>query len=267
MFLGLNGATLPTAHLEEALRAARDAGFIGYEPRVPTLERCEARGKREAALSAVTETELTWLPLNALEGLFSLDRSAIFSRAKAVFSLAAKFRVPQVVLVPGAARPIDSAARADLAWLKSLATQYHVTVLYEFIGFPSFAFPSLNQAHDLASASGVPLVLDTFHLAVSRTPPEEIARVPKTAIGLVHLSDAITEGKAVEELQDEDRVLPGEGGLPLADLMGAIYHTGYRGPVSVEVFHPRYAGQEQHRVAQEAYRLARDVLVRAGWQP
>ncbi|MCR4391505.1 MAG: sugar phosphate isomerase/epimerase [Candidatus Acetothermia bacterium] len=266
MILGLNGATLATASLDTGIRAARDAGFAGYEPRTPVLEGCEARGGREAALAAVAEIGLTWLPLNALEGVFALDGPTLPSQATAVFSLAARFRVPQVILVPGSARIAESAAHAELAWLKTQATQHHVSVLYELIGFPTFAFPSLDQAYDLASAAGVPLVLDTFHLAVSRTSPGEIARLPKAAIGLVHLSDAITAGKAVEELRDEDRVLPGEGGLPLVDILTAIHRTGYRGPVSVEVFHPKYGEQDPYAVARDAHRRARQVLAQAGWQ-
>jgi len=35
---------------------------------------------------------------------------------------------------------------------------------------------------------------------------------------------------------DEDRVLPGEGGLPLADFSGGLREIGYDGVLSVELF-------------------------------
>lgn len=266
MLLGLNGATLSSASLHTGIRAARDAGFHGYEPRAPTLEECEEHGGREAALAALVTAELTWLPLNALEGVFTLGRQTLANQGRELFYLAARFRVPQVILVPGSARITESAAHSELAWLKAQAAQYRLSVLYELIGFPTLAFPSLRQAYNLASAVGVPLVLDTFHLAVSRTSPDEIARLPKAAIGLVHLSDAITAGKAVEELRDENRVLPGEGGLPLLDILTAIHRTGYQGPVSVEVFHPKYGDQDPYAVARDAHRRAREILTQAGWQ-
>jgi len=173
--------------------------------------------------------------------------------------------VPQAILVPGAgSSPSD--ALAELRWLGAAALHHGVEPLYELIGFPTFAFPSLDQAYDLARAARFPLVLDTFHLALSRTRPDEIARLPSSAIGLVHLSDAITAGKGLEELRDEDRVLPGEGGLPLVDILTAIHRTGYRGPVSVEVFHPKYGEQDPYAVARDAHRRAREVLAQAGWQ-
>jgi sugar phosphate isomerase/epimerase len=141
-----------------------------------------------------------------------------------------------------------------------------VEPLYELIGFPTFAFPSLDQACELARAAGVRLVLDTFHLTISRTPPTEIARLPASSIGLVHLSDALASGKELGELRDEDRVLPGEGGLPLEDLLAGIRQTRYSGPVSVEVFHPRYGERDPATVARDAFRAAREILAAAGWK-
>ena len=63
------------------------------------------------------------------------------------------------------------------------------------------------------------------------------------------------------ELQDADRVLSGEGGLPLVDYVKAILGTGYSGPLSVEAFHPNYELGEPAMVAQEAFRQAEALLV------
>lgn len=263
--LGLNGATIPAADLDTAILAACKAGFSAYEPRFPTLTSWEARHSR--ALTPGWQG-LAWLPLNGVEGLFALGREELASRAKAVFALAARFGITQVILVPGnvAGRPIPTGeARKELTWLKAEAARLGLSLLYEFIGFPAHAFPSLSQAHALADSTGIPLVLDTFHLAVSRTAREDIARLPGEAIGLVHLSDALTIGKAPEELRDEDRVLPGEGGLPLAEILEAIRCTGYQGPISVEVFHPKYKDQDPFLVAKDAFHRATAVLREAGW--
>jgi sugar phosphate isomerase/epimerase len=135
-----------------------------------------------------------------------------------VLSLAKQFRIPSVILVPGKASANSSASlesvQDEIRALVLRATGNGLNVLYEFIGFPDSAFPTLRQAFRLAEAIGIPLVLDTFHLAVSHTPRSAIASLPASAIGLVHLSDAYVEGKAIEELQDDSRVLPGEEDLP-----------------------------------------------------
>ena len=258
--LGLNGATIVQASLEAGLIAARDAGFSFYEPRIPTLVDCEERGCREPALVALQEAGLSWLPLNALEGVFELAPDHLFARSEEIFSLAERFNVRQVIAVPGKGRPTFTDAQGLLAELSKLGREHSVNLLYEFIGFPEYAFPSLEEAQAVADAAGLRLVLDTFHLAVSHTDPERIAALPSEAIGLVHLSDALTEGKTMAEITDSDRVLPGKGGLPLADYVKSILGTGYAGSFSVEVFHPEYELHEPANVAEQAMLQATELL-------
>ena len=60
-------------------------------------------------------------------------------------------------------------------------------------------------------------------------------------------------------------MLPGEGGLPMVETMDAIRQTGYRGGMSVEVFHPKYGRQAAAEVAREAHRRAVSLLRESGW--
>jgi sugar phosphate isomerase/epimerase len=145
-------------------------------------------GCREHSLIALQQTGLSWLPLNALEGVFELAPDRLFARAEDTFSLAERFKVRQVILVPGKGRPSIADAGELLVELAKRGCEHGVNLLYEFIGFSMHAFPSLEEAHAVATAAGLPLVVDTFHLAVSRTNPERVAALPADAIGLVHLS-------------------------------------------------------------------------------
>jgi sugar phosphate isomerase/epimerase len=265
ILLGLNGATISNASLEQALVVAKQAGFGGFEPRVPSLAEYASANRVKKVLTTLANLGLVWLPLNALENVFAWDQATLAAQATAIFSLALRFQIPYLILVPGPAQLSDALACARLTWLKAQGAQYHVELLYELIGFRSFAFPNLTQAYHLANTTGIPLVLDTFHLAISQTSPKDIMRLSPKAIGLVHLSDAITTGKTLEELNDIDRVLPGEGGLPLTDLMAAIYQVGYRGPISVEVFHPKYQNEDPYKVAAEAMSRTKQLLKDAGW--
>ncbi len=263
--LGLNGATIPAADLETGIQAARAAGFVAYEPRVPALRDCERRGTRDRALEILDDSGMLWLPLNGLEGVFELDPGALTARAREVFSLAERFSIRQVIVVPGRPGRVVSpaAARAALCNLVEEARDHGVSLLYELIGFPSHAFPNLAGALEITVDLGIPVVLDTFHLAISRTECPELRAIDPRAIGLVHLSDALTGEEGAEALRDADRVLPGEGGLPIAALLGAILAGGYRGPASVEVFHPRYGEADALSVARQAYRSARQALAAA----
>ncbi|UCF09957.1 MAG: sugar phosphate isomerase/epimerase [Candidatus Bipolaricaulota bacterium] len=261
--LGLNGATLPGCDLLTGIAAAAAAGFTHYEPRIPALEPMHERSAEVRA--TLKSASLDWLPVNALEGAFVGPVSALKTKAGELFSLAALFEIPKMIVVPG---PVTEArdriaAAALLERLRSMAEGYGITLLYEFIGFGHHAFPSLEEARALAGEAGLRLVLDTFHLAVSDTAPQEIERLRQEEIGLVHLSDALVTCDAITALTDSDRVLPGVGQLALLDLVGAICATGFRGPFSVEVFHPLYGERAPHEVAREAFSRATRLLAAA----
>jgi len=261
MIIGLNAATISKANLLQGLEATARAGFQAFEPRIPLLGACEER-----ALDSLQRFGLRWLPLNSVEGVFSLPEEQVAEEMRKACVLANRFKIPGVIVVPGPGpSPEVNSAVTTLRRLREIGATYGVSILYEMLGFPGFAFANLVEAWKVVSKAGLPIVLDTFHLAVARARAEEIAKLPREGIGLVHLSDALILGKVVEELTDADRVLPGEGGLPLVELMTAIGRTGYRGPVSVEVFHPKYGEQDPYTTAQDAYRRARELLTEAQW--
>ena len=262
--LGLNGATLPTSDLLAGIRSAAAAGFSFYEPRIPELEHLRSSSEEANVRRALEDAAIGWLPLNALEGVFATSNVALQENAQRIFSSATPFGIRELIVVPG---PVEhtvdrSEAVSLLKCLRSLAEAHSFSLLYEFIGFSHHAFPSLEEARTVASAARLPLVLDTFHLAASQTPPAVIETLEADEIGLVHLSDAYIHANGVNQIADRDRVLPGEGQLPLDKILGAVLETGYTGPISVEVFHPKYGELPPEDVAREAYVRATELLSR-----
>ncbi len=264
--IGLNGATLRERDLSTKIRAAADAGFDFYEPRVPELLAFDTPNGRRDVEEVMADGGLAWLPLNALEGVFSSVDGGADAAAETIFSLAARFGVQRVIAVP--APPDDGltqqAAVEALRRFRARAAGHGLDLLYELIGFPHFAFPTLKSAAEIAGEAGLPLVLDTFHLAVSEAELEAIESLAPDRIGLVHLSDAILAGRPVTAITDGDRVLPDEGDLPLEAILAAIGKTGFSGPISVEVFHRKYAEEETGRVAERALREAQRLT--ATWR-
>jgi sugar phosphate isomerase/epimerase len=264
--LGINGATIPGADLLTGIHVAGAVGFSFYEPRVPRLLECNtALGRKEAQTSLAGEG-LEWLPLNGLENVFSASLGGIQQAAHDVLGLAEGFGIRQVIIVPGSVDRTVSLVEAQdtLGALKAIAEEHGINLLYEFIGFPHHAFSSLRQAREVTIASNLPLVLDTFHLAASGTSFEAIQQMGVGEIGLVHLSDALVGDRPISEVTDEDRVLSGEGQLPLPDYLRALAAIGYDGPVSVEVFHPKYEDIAPGKGAREALRSACQALDSVG---
>jgi len=266
--LGINGATVPKAGLKEIIPIASNAGFHFVEPRQHQAEECIVSGTEAEVKHLLHLNGMSWLPLNALEGLFELDADELERRAKKLFSLANALGIPNIVVVPGVKTTKDvslKVAKTSLSWLKSLAEDFGVDVVYEYIGFNTHYLSDFNKAIQLCQAADCKLVLDTFHLAISETPLPLIEALPADLIALVHLSDALVLESDPSQASDEDRVLPGEGHLPLKGILRAIKSTEYNGPVSIEVFHPKYTTRKLRDVAEEAYRRAKSTLQGSGW--
>jgi sugar phosphate isomerase/epimerase len=133
----------------------------------------------------------------------------------------------------------DEARRlASLHALCDLCAPLHLNVLVEFN--PYSACRSLGEARALALAADRPnagLVIDLLHLSRSGGTVDDLTKIEPHLLQLVHYCDAapMPEGtRTQDELRAESRTarrLPGEGVLPLKELLSA-FPKGT--PVSVE---------------------------------
>lgn len=110
---------------------------------------------------------------------------------------------------------------------------------------------------------GVGILVDTISLARAGLGVSWIERLPTGSIGWLRVADA-PEGRLPGDLRYSDRLLPGTGRLPLAEMIGACRGNGYCGPVSVEVGEPGLASHPPARRASLAYRHTADVLATVG---
>ena len=110
-----------------------------------------------------------------------------------------------------------------------------------------------NRLLDEAGARNVGLTLDSYHWFAGEDTLETIRQTPAERIALLHVNDA--KDLPRDQLLDQDRVLPGEGVIPLEDWLGAIRETGFDGFIALEVLGPRLEGvspEECARLGKEA---------------
>lgn len=271
MLLGLHGAVIPQADLVTGLKAAVGAGFNAYEPEVSkALAADVADGAVDVAYGAAdvayandlrSELGLSWLPLNEIEAFIS---EPAFD-PDTVVELARELSIPAITIIPQV-KPGETDLQDATRALADLSDRAGGIALYfEMLVFNDRAFNTFRETLELVRAADLKIVLDTFHFLVSGMGPEEIAEIPKELIGVVHISDSLIQGRSMEELTDDDRVLPGEGELPLKEAMDALRQTGYGGGMSVEVFHPKYAERDPYEVSREAFQRTQDLLIESGW--
>ncbi len=60
----------------------------------------------------------------------------------------------------------------------------------------------------------------------------------KEKIFIFHINDA--ENLPRESLQDGHRLFPGEGVIPLREMIAKLQEIAYDGPISLEMFRPEY---------------------------
>ncbi len=111
----------------------------------------------------------------------------------------------------------------------------------------------VSGAMEIARASGaanIGVLADSFHLFCSGSTPEDIPALASGEVKAVHINDAPHDD--VSTLLDADRVMPGDGVIPLTRFLLALDEAGYAGPAEVELFNPKYREIDPLDAATEA---------------
>jgi sugar phosphate isomerase/epimerase len=81
------------------------------------------------------------------------------------------------------------------------------------------------------------ICLDAFHYYVGPSKPEDLVHL--SAENLFHVQLCDLAGVARELAADADRILPGDGDIPLLPLIARLAEIDYRGCVSIELMNPQ----------------------------
>lgn len=119
---------------------------------------------------------------------------------------------------------------------------------------------TLRDAVDVAEATGVGLVVDFGNCWMERD-FEKVVRKAAPHIGLVQLCD-IRLGPGTQAAGD--RVLPGEGFLPLARMLTTVLDTGYDGLFDLEVLGPDIEREGYESTVGRGARIGSELLASLG---
>ena len=136
----------------------------------------------------------------------------------------------------GSPVPLDRIADSIAAICRD-AAESGITVVLEFV--PESGIGSLAEAAAIAQACGEPncgIMLDTWHLARSGGTAQDILALPPGSIGAFQLSDRVEPEPGATYVPMTGRLLPGEGELPLSDIVRAALNNSPDVPIEIEVF-------------------------------
>lgn len=151
-------------------------------------------------------------------------------------------------------------AVVSLAQAGQWAAGFGVRLALEFRATDVFC-TSLDTAVRLAAACGesnVGVCLDTFHFFKGPSKESDLNLLTPANLFFVQVSD--WSGVPRELASDADRIFPGDGDLPLAELLGKVGACGYDGWVSVELMNPTLWQLKPGQVAEMAMAALERIL-------
>ncbi len=108
-----------------------------------------------------------------------------------------------------------------------------------------------------ADRDNLGIVLDSFHICARGNPIEPIADLPADRIALVQVADAPALVMDPLSLSRHYRCYPGQGDFPIVDYLDAVTRSGYRGPLSLEIFNDQFRGAAASVIAVDGMRSLR----------
>jgi len=158
----------------------------------------------------------------------------------------------------------DYKAGAD-AWhaVGDVAKQFTMVAMAEAVRNSTFVatLPTLIDLTRGAAHPNVAGLLDCYHFWSGNNKLEDLDLIRPGDIGHVHFQDV---PKMPRELLDQTtRLIPGDGISPLTAILRKLADKNYSGPLSVELFLPKFQQGDPYEVAKEIKQKAEAVMRQA----
>jgi len=251
--------------LREKLDAIAGAGYDGVEIFENDFLASDASPQDLVAmLEDLGLTCTAFQPFRDFEGLPEPQRGRAFERAERKFDLMGQINAPLLLICsnvsPAALGGIDRAAE-DLHALGERAARHGLR-----IGFEALAWGRhINDHRDAweavrrADHPNVGVILDTFHSLALGLPTSSISSIPKEKISLVQIADAPLLELDVLQWSRHFRCFPGQGDLPVEEMIADVLATGYDDVLSLEIFNDQFRGGSAQRTAIDGMRSLVDL--------
>jgi sugar phosphate isomerase/epimerase len=269
MQICLSEATTMPATFAEDVDACLAAGFPALEIWLTKLEKHLESHSADETRRTLAEKDVRLIAAAYQGGLLlsqGEQRRAHFADFRRRLELCQAFGIGTMLVVADFARAVDPTAleRAvvSLKQAGQWAAGFSIRLALEFRAGETFC-ASLNTAVHLVAAAGEPNVgicLDTFHFFTGPSKEADLDLLSPENLFWVQVSDLV--GVPRELATDADRVLPGDGDLPLEFLLGKLRERGYDGFVSLELMNPTLWQNRASQVAELGAAALRRVLPR-----
>jgi 2-keto-myo-inositol isomerase len=144
-----------------------------------------------------------------------------------------------------------------------IAREFRMTAMAEFVRTSSFisTLPTLLKMTRAAAHPNLAPLLDCYHFWSGLNKLEDLDLIRTGEIGHVHFQDVPDMPR--ELLDNTTRLIPGDGISPLPRILRKLADRGYTGPLSVELFLPKFQQADPFELAKEIRQKAESVMRQA----
>lgn len=246
--------TMPSSFADD-VAACSEAGCPAMEVWLTKFEK-HLEGMSPARTKSLLEEKQVGLAAAAYQGGLLLSqgeaRKAHFDHYRRRLELCEAFAIPTMLLVADFRQAPESTdlerAVVSLAQAAQWAAGFGVRVALEFRAKDAFC-ACLDTAIRIVEATGesnVGVCLDVFHWWTGPSKAEDLAALNPGNLAHVQLCDL--SGVPRELAADADRILPGDGDLPLVAVTDRLTQMNYDGYVSMELMNPQLWQVKPHQV-------------------
>jgi sugar phosphate isomerase/epimerase len=144
-----------------------------------------------------------------------------------------------------------------------VANQFDMTAMAEFTRASTFiaTLGTMMKMTREAAHPNMRILLDCYHFWSGQSKFEDLDRLQPGEIAHVHFQDVPDMPR--ELLGQATRVIPGDGVTPLVKILRKLSEKGYAGPLSVELFLPKFQEGDPFEIASEIRRKSEAVMRQA----
>jgi sugar phosphate isomerase/epimerase len=270
----LDFATIRPSPTVAKVRIAAAAGYDAIEPWEGDLHKYEQEGgdlkdlgKRIKDMGLFVPSVIgLWNAIPATREVF--DQSLVDTRRR--MRQAADVGAEHIQVVPQPKRPwkdFDPKWAADRyrELIEIGINDYGIKPALVFVEFLP-GVKRMGQAAAIAIDADHPeakIIPDVFHMLIGDSGFNGLRHMNGDFFAIVQFNDA-PKGMNVADMKDKDRVYPGDGILPLPQILKDLHATGYNGCLSLELYNPAYWEQDHLDVAKIGLEKTLRVIEAAG---
>lgn len=267
----LDTATIRPASLKDKVKFAAKAGYDAIEPWDGELQEFEAKGGNLKDLGKeikdlgmfVPSVIGLWNSLPPTQELFDQSLKDTRNRMRMASEIGAQ-HIQTIANTAG--EPYNqkwmSARYKDI--IEIGLKEYKINPALVFVKFQPIK--TMGQAMAIALDADHPnamIIPDTYHMYISEGNFEGLKIMSGKAIAIFQFADA-PASPAIKDLGDQHRVYPGDGILPLPQILKDLKATGFKGCVSLELYNPNYWKEDLQQVAITGLKKTLEVIKKAG---